>query len=235
MSEQPTGTEVTVPGIDMTPLEEKKLRWHISMIKHSPENSLMREIKELKKKDLKESIQADGQLMPLLLDIRPEHKGETMGGNNTLDVLNELHTEFPDNKDFEWVWVELKTPKSDAHAFELAMKHNAKYAEYVRRGLAELIGKYKTDIQLETITVDTSSAVNLNEFLNQYNAEINPGAIQTNEAGDDSTENIVMKLSKENYEKYIAIIKQIQEAHSLNSNTDVLMFLVDEYERTKNA
>ena len=65
-----------------------KIMWPIEKLKNWDKNP--REIREEKYRDLKESLQQEGQLMPLLVDTRKDTYGVVMGGNMTLRALNEL-------------------------------------------------------------------------------------------------------------------------------------------------
>jgi DNA modification methylase len=139
-----------------------KLLWPIENLKNWPDNP--REITKQKYQDLKESLQKEGQLMPLLVDTRPEHYGETIGGNMTLRALKDLR--------LKEVWVEPRLPNSDAHAFELAVKHNMRYGSWTDDLVAELAEKYKLEIDLPKLDLDLGKPIDLQTLLDRYGPEV---------------------------------------------------------------
>jgi ParB-like chromosome segregation protein Spo0J len=121
----------------------EKLYWPIDTLHNWASNP--REISVEKFGDLKDSLKAEGQLIPLLVDVRPDHEGEVLGGNMTLRALRDLG--------IQQVWVEPRTPRDDAHAFELAIKHNMAYGTYNAQQVAELGQQYIDQLDLTKLDI----------------------------------------------------------------------------------
>jgi len=85
---------------------------------------------------LKRSLLEDGQIIPMLVDIRQENVGIVIGGNHQYVAIKELIDEG------KWlhgdrVRADLVRPKDDNHAKFLALKHNAQYDPASRERIAE--------------------------------------------------------------------------------------------------
>ena len=70
------------------------------------------------------------------------------------------------------IWVEPKLPTSDAHAFELAVKHNMRYGSWTEDLVAELSEKYKLEIDLPKLELDLGKPIDLQTLLDRYGPEV---------------------------------------------------------------
>lgn len=111
----------------------------ISKLKRDPQNP--KDISDEKHTDLCDFLERYDQLMPLLVDARPEKLGQLIGGNHTLEGLKEIgRTE---------AWIEFRTPTDDADAFIIATLHNQQFSHYVEGKLKDQIRKYEDSLQEE--------------------------------------------------------------------------------------
>jgi len=160
--------------MDNQTTQPTKLYWPIEQLKNWADNP--REISVEKFADLKASLEQEGQLIPLLVDIRPDHSGEVLGGNMTLRVLRELGV--------QQVWVELREPRNDAHAFELAIKHNMGYGNYNAQQVAELGQRYIDQINLSKIDLTLQKAISVGDTILQFG----PGGVDPVDYADRNKE-----------------------------------------------
>lgn len=108
----------------------------IGLLKRDPQNP--KDISDEKHSDLCDFLDEYGQLMPLLVDARPEKMGQLIGGNHSLEALKEIgKTE---------AWIEFRIPKDDAEAFMIATIHNQQFSHYLESKLATQIRQYETQI-----------------------------------------------------------------------------------------
>lgn len=208
----------------------KTEKWAIERLKNWDENP--REIDEHRFKQLVEDIKRFGDIRPLLVDARPDHEGEVIGGNMRLRAYRELgYTE---------VWVLPIEPKSDAERFEMALIDNAQYGKYVSEQLAELAERYKEDIDIKQMEINLGSPMSLDFLMAQYGPSEEIHAIEKDQDRTDekldaylngSIRQIVTYFTVEEYESVLARIKKIMELEQLEDNTSVFLKLLDTYEQ----
>jgi len=114
-------------------IDESKYRIDIAELK-PVENYKLVERPSIDK--LKRSLTEDDQLLPILVDARPQHEGEIIGGFHQYFAIKELVDEG------KWLhgskaWIEPRVPKDDKHKKILALKHNTQYDIATKERLAE--------------------------------------------------------------------------------------------------
>lgn len=112
--------------------------------------------------ELKKSLKEEGQLMPMLINTG-EHWGEegvVLGGNMTFRGLL-------DNSETEG-WIKLVSPKDEAHALKIALKHNAQYGYYDIDLLAEFAVKYSNDEDIQRLQVHLAYPTSLEALGNSF-------------------------------------------------------------------
>lgn len=130
----------------------------LSELQSYPHNSKIRSLSSDKYEDLKAKIAKYGQIGTLLIDGRDE--STILGGNHVFEILKDLGIDEAN--------VEYRTPKDDAEALELVILHNERYANWVEDSLAELLYKYKNQIDLSKYTIDLSAPTDLKKLLARY-------------------------------------------------------------------
>lgn len=133
-------------------IETRKL----SELKPHPLNP--RSITEDKFKELVKKIKRWGQLGALLVDGRD--KQTILGGNHAYEAMKSLN--------YETAKVEYRTPKTDAEALELLIVHNERYAQWIEQDLAELLNKYKNQIDLSAYSIDLGRLTDLKKVLARF-------------------------------------------------------------------
>lgn len=128
----------------------------LSELKPHPLNP--RSITEDKFNELKRKIARWGQLGALLVDGRD--KVTILGGNHAYEAMKALNQETAK--------VEYRTPKDDAEALELLIVHNERYAQWVEQDLAELLNKYKDQIDLSGYSIDLGKLTDLKKVLARF-------------------------------------------------------------------
>lgn len=128
---------------------------NISSLKPDPSNP--RDISDEKKQDLKDFITKYNSFKPLLVDVRPEKEGQLIGGNKRLEAYKELGVTE--------VWVELRTPISDAEAFEMGTIDNMEFGHYVEDRLLAMVEQYKGEIDLSKLAVHLGEIPTFEEML----------------------------------------------------------------------
>jgi hypothetical protein len=181
-------------------MADNKLLWDINKLSFYSENP--KGIREDKYRELKESLQKNGQLNPLLVDVRDGKNFQILGGNSTLKALKEMGETS--------VWVEPKIPDSDAHAFELSIKHNMQYGYYMADPLGEIALKYKDELNLEKLEVDLGNYIALNELgvfldekIDRVNQEDEWVGLPEFEAKETSFKLIIHFDTKEECEQFV--------------------------------
>lgn len=114
-------------------IDDSKYRVDISELK-PVENYKLVERASIDK--LKRSLLEDDQLLPVLIDARPQHEGEIIGGFHQYFAIKELIDEG------KWlhgskIWIDPRVPKDDKHKKILALKHNTQYDIATKERLAE--------------------------------------------------------------------------------------------------
>ena len=118
-----------------------------------------RAIKKEKFEELKRRIKRLGQFKPLIVT----DDGEVLGGNMRLRAYKELGITD--------VWVSVVHPKTEAEKIEIALTDNEEMGYYEDQALAELIAKYKDDIDLTKYSVHLKQPQTLQEILDQLSPE----------------------------------------------------------------
>lgn len=130
----------------------------LSELRPGPDNDKMRLITEEKFNRLLKLIAKFGQLGALLVDGRD--KSTLLGGNHAFEAMKKLG--------FSHAKVEYRTPKDNAEALELSILHNQRFAEWIEDGLAEMLYKYKQNIDLSQYTIDLGRTTDLKKILARY-------------------------------------------------------------------
>jgi len=136
----------------------------IALLRPDPNNP--KDITDENHENLCKYLEQDGQLLPLLVDARPEKEGVIIGGNHTLECLKEIgKTE---------AWIEFRSPTSDAHAFSLALRHNQQFAIYLEDKLEEELKKHEGELgdELKRLEVQLQEATRINELIDQASGDI---------------------------------------------------------------
>lgn len=112
-----------------------------------------RAIKKDKFEELKNRITRHGQIKPLIIT----KQGEVLGGNMRLRAMKELG--------IDEAWVSVVSPATEAEKIEIALTDNEEMGYYEDQALAELIDKYKDDIDLAKYSVHLSQPKTLAEII----------------------------------------------------------------------
>lgn len=131
----------------------------ITLLSKDPQNP--KDISNEKHNYLCDFLLEYDQLMPLLVDARPDRDGQLIGGNHSLDALKDIgKTE---------AWIEFRNPQSDAEAFTIATLHNQQFSHYLESKLDEQIKQYETEIkdQIEKLEVSLGQPIALSDLLKQ--------------------------------------------------------------------
>jgi len=139
-----------------------------------------RAIKKEKFEELKNRIKRFGQFKPLIVT----EDGEVLGGNMRLRAYKELGITD--------VWVSVVSPKTQAEKIEIALTDNEEMGYYEDQALAELIAKYKDDIDLTKYSVHLKQPQTLEEILK----ELSPDEVVEDEAPEVSSEPPISKLGE---------------------------------------
>lgn len=123
-----------------------------------------KEIKSERFDLLKESLKKEGQLLPLLVDVRESTEGNLIGGNMTYRALS-----ANGNQD---AWIEPRAPRDDAHMFEIALKHNMMYGNYIEQKLQELANKFKDKVDLSKLFVPSAPEIDVKSLLAQVSPDV---------------------------------------------------------------
>lgn len=139
-----------------------------------------RAIKKDKFEELKNRITRHGQIKPLIIT----KQGEVLGGNMRLRAMKELG--------IDEAWVSVVSPATEAEKIEIALTDNEEMGYYEDQALAELIDKYKEDIDLAKYSVHLSQPKTLEEILREFS----PEEIVEDEAPEVSDEEPISKLGE---------------------------------------
>lgn len=118
-----------------------------------------RSIKPERFQELKNRITRFGQFKPVI--ITPD--GEVLGGNMRLKAMKELGIED--------IWVSVIEPKSEAEKIEIALTDNEEMGFYEDKQLADLIEKYKGEIELGDYSVHIGEPINLEDLIAKFAPE----------------------------------------------------------------
>ena len=139
-----------------------------------------RAIKKEKFEELKNRIERFGQFKPLIVT----EDGEVLGGNMRLRAYKELGITD--------IWVSVVYPKTQAEKIEIALTDNEELGYYEDQALAELIARYKDDIDVTKYSVHLSQPKTLEEILKEFS----PDEVVEDEAPEVSSEPPTSKLSE---------------------------------------
>lgn len=122
-----------------------------------------RSIDDDKFQELKNRIKRHGQIKPVIVNSGKyiPTKGEVLGGNMRLKAFRELGIEN--------IWVSLVDPKTEAEKIEIALTDNEELGYYNDTQLAELIKKYRQEIDLAKYAIHLDKPLSLDEILNEFN------------------------------------------------------------------
>lgn len=118
-----------------------------------------RDIKPDRFQELKNRITRFGQFKPVI--VTPD--GEVLGGNMRLKAMKELGIED--------IWVSVVEPKSEAEKIEIALTDNEEMGFYEDKQLADLIEKYKGEIELGDYSVHLGEPINLEDLIAKFAPE----------------------------------------------------------------
>ena len=157
----------------------------IALLKRDPQNP--KDISDDKYNDLCDFLEKYGQLMPLLVDARPEKLGQLIGGNHSLEGLKEIgRTE---------AWIEFRIPSSDAEAFMIATLHNQQFSHYLESKLTTQIRLYESEIaaEMEKLEAQITAPANFAELIK---AKPNKGLKYEIIIKCDNEDDLVNKMSR---------------------------------------
>ena len=129
----------------------KKKQSELRLWKDNPRGIKTKDFERLKKQ-----IKELGLYKPFLIT----EDGEVLGGNMRLRACKELG--------IEEVPVSIVKPKNEAQKLAYALSDNDRAGYYEEDRLAELIDKYKNDIDLGDYKVDLGKPIDLQELLDRY-------------------------------------------------------------------
>ena len=118
-----------------------------------------RAIKKDKFEELKNRIKRHNQIKPLIIT----DEGEVLGGNMRLRAFKELN--------IDEAWVSVVKPKNEAEKIEIALTDNEELGYYEDQALAELIDKYKDEIDLTLYSVHLRQPRTLEDILEEFSPE----------------------------------------------------------------
>ena len=118
-----------------------------------------RAIKKDKFEELKNRIKRHDQIKPLIIT----DEGEVLGGNMRLRAFKELN--------IDEAWVSVVKPKNEAEKIEIALTDNEELGYYEDQALAELIDKYKDEIDLTLYSVHLRQPRTLEDILEEFSPE----------------------------------------------------------------
>lgn len=123
-----------------------------------PLNSNMRNITEERYMSLRRKVRRWGQLGLILVDGRD--KKTILGGHHVYRAMqDEGHIKGK---------VEYRTPKDDAEALELLITHNERFAQWMDQGLAEVLHRYKDQIDLSEYKIDLGRLTDAKSVLARF-------------------------------------------------------------------
>lgn len=117
-----------------------------------------RNITEERYDSLRRKVKRWGQLGAILVDGRD--KRTILGGNHVFQAMKD--------EGYKTAKVEYRTPKDDSEAMELLVVHNERFATWVEQDLAELLQKYKDNIDLSEYQIDLGRMTDLKKVLARY-------------------------------------------------------------------
>ena len=123
-----------------------------------------RAIKKDRFEELKDRLKG-GEIKPLIVNSGKyvPTKGEVLGGNMRLRAMNELG--------FDECWVSMVDPKTEAEKITIALTDNEEMGYYEDQVLAELIAKFKEDIDLTKYQIHLNRPKSLAEILQEFSPE----------------------------------------------------------------
>ncbi len=136
---------------------ENKLYRDITTLRNWDVNP--RAIKKDKFEELKKRMQRFGQIKPIV--VMPD--GEVLGGNMRLRAMKEIGVTK--------VWVSEVEPKTEAEKIEIALTDNEEFGYYIDQQVAELVAKYKDDIDLAKYSIHLKEPETLAEILQRFSPE----------------------------------------------------------------
>lgn len=122
-------------------------------------NDNPRAIKQDRFEELKDRIKRRGQFKPLI--ITPD--GEVLGGNMRLRAFRDLG--------IDEAWVSVITPENEADKIKIALEDNEELGYYEDQAVAELIEKYKGEIDLTKYKLHLGEPKSLEEILQEFSPD----------------------------------------------------------------
>lgn len=163
-----------------------------------------RAIKQDKFDELIRRIKEYGQIKPLIVT----HEGEVLGGNMRLRAFKELG--------INEVWVSVVSPKTEAEKIRLALTDNEEMGYYEDQALAELIEKYKEDIDLTKYMVHLTQPETLDEILKKFSIDGYGDEFSLPDGDKPGFQQITFTLADEQAE---TLKECVADAKSLNLET----------------
>jgi hypothetical protein len=185
-----------------------------------------RAIKQDKFEELKYRIKRLGQIKPLIVT----DEGEVLGGNMRLRAFKELG--------IKEAWVSVVHPKSEAEKIEIALTDNEEMGYYEDQALAELIEKYKEDIDLTKYSVHLTEPETLQEILNKYGIDGYGDEFSLPDGDKPGFQQITFTLADEQAELIkdcIANAKSInlETYDNENSNGNAIYWICKQWQQSK--
>jgi hypothetical protein len=191
----------------------------ISEIKSNPNNP--RKIKQEQLDRLKKSIQD----FPEMLEMRPivvDKNKMVLGGNMRLRALQQLgYTDVP------YIEVDELTPEQEK---QFIIKDNVNYGDWNWDILNTIDWNLN---EIEGWGLDIPKWLNDDEAEPEFDEDINHQYLHT--YINSKVKQIVMFLSAEQYEQAIHDMETIMENEGLESNTEVILYLIEKYNDDKRA
>lgn len=188
----------------------------VSEIKPNPSNP--RTIKKEQLDKLKKSIMD----FPSMLDLRPivvDENNMVIGGNMRLRALKELGIE-----EVSYIKVNNLTKEQKE---QFVIKDNLNYGEWNW----DVLQADWNLFEIDNWGLDLPSWLNDDEKEPEFDEDINHNYLQT--YINSKVKQIVMFLSAEQYEEVINSFDKIMENEGLESNTEVILFLMEKYYESK--
>lgn len=192
-------------------------RIKLSQVKPNPNNP--RKIKQEQLNKLKKSIQE----FPEMLEMRPivlDKDKMILGGNMRLKALQQLgYDEVP------FIEVDNLTPEQQK---QFIIKDNLNYGDWDW----DILNTTNWDLEdIEDWGLDLPKWLNDDEVEPEFDEDINHKYLHT--YINSKVKQIVMFLSAEQYEQAIGDMEKIMENEGLESNTEVILYLIEKYYETK--
>lgn len=137
---------------------EKITEVDINQLVPHPNNFTMRNITEERYSSLRRKVRRWGQLGAILVDARDQHT--ILGGHHVYKAMVD--------EGIKTCKVQYIMPKDDAEALEILIAHNERFAQWVDQGLAEVLQKYKNNIDLSEYKIDLGKMTSAKDILARF-------------------------------------------------------------------